>query len=252
MRETSYCGERKIESDLDGRGAGCRKFVSPNARWSEVRQALQGANIVVYTGHGNGYEAGDESKQPGAQDAKNGWYLDEDASLSDEGGGSGRITRAMIQNEVTLAPSALVIMKNACYVAGKTSNDSEGNTPLDVMKRRIEEYSDTFLPMSANYFAANTLGEVAELFSKMAESGQTFGQALGEIASEWTSSNKEIISGFETLDYAHPEQTGKEIRFTRFTWNPDSGYSPGENNAVGVGAGDMSLTAPVILLGETQ
>ena len=31
------------------------KVYSPNATWSAVKAALQGASIVVYMGHGNGF-----------------------------------------------------------------------------------------------------------------------------------------------------------------------------------------------------
>src|SRR5688572_31185906 len=36
-------------------GATVVKVYSPNATWANVRAAVNGANVVVYFGHGNGY-----------------------------------------------------------------------------------------------------------------------------------------------------------------------------------------------------
>ena len=36
-------------------GATVVKVYSPNATWAKVKAAVNGANIVIYLGHGNGY-----------------------------------------------------------------------------------------------------------------------------------------------------------------------------------------------------
>jgi hypothetical protein len=50
------------KSDSDGAAAAALKYTSnvvklysPNATWDAVKAALQGASIVVYMGHGNGW-----------------------------------------------------------------------------------------------------------------------------------------------------------------------------------------------------
>ncbi len=46
-------------SYLEKRGFTCYKFYSPDAKWSVIEPVIQGANIVVYAGHGYGYDPED-------------------------------------------------------------------------------------------------------------------------------------------------------------------------------------------------
>ena len=44
-----------IATAAEAAGATVVKVYSPNATWSAVKAAVNGANIVVYLGHGNGF-----------------------------------------------------------------------------------------------------------------------------------------------------------------------------------------------------
>ena len=44
-----------IASAAESAGAQVEKVYSPKATWANVRAAVEGANIIVYLGHGNGF-----------------------------------------------------------------------------------------------------------------------------------------------------------------------------------------------------
>ena len=45
----------RIAETAEAAGAEVVKVYSPNATWDNVKEAVDGANIIVYVGHGNGY-----------------------------------------------------------------------------------------------------------------------------------------------------------------------------------------------------
>src|SRR5207302_10367339 len=50
---------KKYASQARSYGASVVEIYSPYATWSRVRTAAQGANILIYLGHGNGYPSPD-------------------------------------------------------------------------------------------------------------------------------------------------------------------------------------------------
>ena len=44
----------RVAADAAAAGATVVKAYSPNATWANVRAAVNGANVIVYFGHGNG------------------------------------------------------------------------------------------------------------------------------------------------------------------------------------------------------
>ena len=46
---------RKLAAQARGHGASVTEIYSPNATWSRVSAAAQGANILIDMGHGNGW-----------------------------------------------------------------------------------------------------------------------------------------------------------------------------------------------------
>ena len=45
---------RRYASQARSYGASVTEIYSPNATWSRVKAAAQGANVLIYLGHGNG------------------------------------------------------------------------------------------------------------------------------------------------------------------------------------------------------
>src|ERR1700704_583385 len=91
------------------------KVYSPNATWPAVRRALDGASIVVYLGHGNGWPSRYRTSlyPPG----QNGFGLNPTAGGDDDTHqyfGESRIA------DVKLAKDSVVVLSHLCYASGNT------------------------------------------------------------------------------------------------------------------------------------
>ena len=53
-RQLPFAG-RRLRRRRAAAGATVVKVYSPNATWAAVKAAVNGANIVIYLGHGNGF-----------------------------------------------------------------------------------------------------------------------------------------------------------------------------------------------------
>ena len=54
MTSTYIADARALAKQARSYGAAVTEIYSPNATWSRVRPAVQGANLLIYLGHGNG------------------------------------------------------------------------------------------------------------------------------------------------------------------------------------------------------
>ena len=98
-----------------GYGASVVKIYSPNASWYKVRTKAQGANLLIYLGHGNGWPSPYKPYQPYTKD---GLGLNKSS-----GNGNSNVKHwgeYYIRNYLHLAPNAVVILNHACYTAGSS------------------------------------------------------------------------------------------------------------------------------------
>jgi len=193
------------------------KYVTPECRWSRVRRGLQDANLVIYMGHGHGYNEGEEYEES----ARNGFLMDYDPTFPcgpdplDRQRRNGCIGRAVIQADIELAPGAMVVLNHACYAAGSSTGDPP-DLPLKVAKRRVQEYSATFLEMGASYYATNYWHSPRAFLENTCERGYTLEQA------------RDIYCWAEEKHYFnHPAMEGATFSFGR-DYFEDGGYGYGE------------------------
>jgi hypothetical protein len=119
------------------------RIYSPDATWPAVRQALQGASIVVYLGHGNGWPSRyRDSLFPPTQ---NGFGLNPHAGAGDvhQYFGEERIAR-----EIELAENAVVIFSHLCYASGNSEPGLPEGT-LEVGQQRVDNYAAGFIRAGA-------------------------------------------------------------------------------------------------------
>jgi hypothetical protein len=118
------------------------KVYSPDATWPVVKQALQGASIVVYLGHGNGWPSPyRDSLTPSTQ---NGMGLNPNAGASTHQ----YFGEDKIGKQVKLAKDAVVIFSHLCYASG----NSEPGLPegsLDTGQQRVDNYAAGFVRAGA-------------------------------------------------------------------------------------------------------
>ncbi len=126
------------------------KVYSPNATWAAVRSALQGASIVVYMGHGNGFPSPySTTLNPLTQD---GMGLNLVAGAGDSN--TKYYGESFFASYVTLAPNAVVILSHNCYASGN-SEPTKAEPSLAVAKARIDNFAAGFLRAGARAVIAD-------------------------------------------------------------------------------------------------
>jgi hypothetical protein len=118
------------------------KVYSPNATWSAVKSATNGANVVVYMGHGNGVP----SPYGNNPLTKNGFGLNSSAG---HGHGNLKYYGEPSIKTLTLAPNAVVLLFHLCYASGNSEPGKAAPT-LSVAKQRVDNYGSAFLAAGAS------------------------------------------------------------------------------------------------------
>lgn len=125
-------------------GMDVRRVFYPHATWTNVLANAQGANLLVYLGHGYGWPSPytrllTESRQ-------NGMGLNSfDGSARDVYTYYGATP---IRQNIRLAPNAVVILMHGCYTAGS----GEPGAPIptqDVARQRVDNFASGFLAAGA-------------------------------------------------------------------------------------------------------
>jgi hypothetical protein len=120
------------------------ELYSPDATWPAVKDALQGASLVVYMGHGNGWPSKyRDALFPPTQD---GFGLNPVT-----GGGDSRhqyFGEGVVGSQVTLARNAVVLLNHLCYASGLSEPGLPEGT-LDQARQRVDNYAAGFVKAGA-------------------------------------------------------------------------------------------------------
>jgi hypothetical protein len=128
-------------------------IASPSATWPAVKRALQGATVVVYLGHGNGFPSPYRSTlYPPTEDG---------LGLNPVAGGDDSAHQyfgeSFLARQIHLAPNALVIMSHLCYASGN-SEPGMAEPTLAVAEQRVDNYGAGWLAAGAGAVIADTFG----------------------------------------------------------------------------------------------
>jgi flagellar hook assembly protein FlgD len=119
------------------------RVITPNATWAKVKAAAQGANVLVYLGHGNGWPS---PYPPFQTNTKNGLGLDPSS-----GADSTRTVyygEEWIRSSIRLAPNAVVLLYHLCYASGNTEPGRAVGSLAD-SRERIDGYGAGFIGAGA-------------------------------------------------------------------------------------------------------
>ena len=144
------------------------KVYSPNATWAAAKAALQGASVVVYLGHGNGWPS------PYTYDpkftTKDGFGLNATA-----GNGDSNVKyygEPSLASEIHLAPNAVVLLNHLCYASGNSEPGNAAPT-LSVAMQRADNYAQGFLKAGARSIIAEGHGTINDMIRDLFNSHQT-------------------------------------------------------------------------------
>jgi flagellar hook assembly protein FlgD len=119
------------------------KIVTPNATWARVKPALQGASILVYLGHGNGWPS---KYAPYQTVTKDGLGLDPGT-----GADSTKVVyygEDYLRSDIRLAPNAVVLLYHLCYASGNTEPGLPVGSYAD-SRERVDNYGAGFIGAGA-------------------------------------------------------------------------------------------------------
>jgi len=147
---TSYYRSLANEAAAVARAAGAQvvKVYSPNATWGAVREAISGASIVVYLGHGNGWPSRYRSALfPPTQ---NGFGLNPTPDADDH---AHQYFGEASVDDVRLARNAVVLLHHLCYASGNTEPGlPEGTVAQSI--QRVDNYAAGFIRAGAKAVVA--------------------------------------------------------------------------------------------------
>jgi flagellar hook assembly protein FlgD len=129
------------------------KVFSPSATWSKVKAAVNGASIVVYLGHGNGwpspytYDPNYTTKDGFGLNAD----LNNDGKLSDY---ENKYYGEPAIRTLTPAKNAVVLLFHLCYASGN-SEPGDDAPSLSTAKKRVDNYGAAFIQAGARAVVAN-------------------------------------------------------------------------------------------------
>ena len=238
-------------------GATVVKVYSPNATWAKVKAAVNGANIVIYLGHGNGYPNPYTTTFYG--DRTDGWGLNRTTTNGDGDNwsttmaycGEKALTGTLTSTDgsvqrtycaggpITPAAGWVMVYANACYAPGASE---PGTTPATATQalQRASYYSRKVLnPLGASGYFATDHGVAPLVHDLLTKSGSTYGAIYAA----------HVPSGVTVTDNAHLFISGDRVKLGRRTTDPYYTYAFAGNPAqtFGLGVSSGNETPPAVV-----
>ena len=247
---------RAVADAAEAQGMEVTRLFHPNALWSDVVDAANGANLFIYLGHGNGWPS---PYAPFQENTKNGLglnYPDPDRRSSSDVKYYGA---NFLRDEIQLAPNAIVMFEQLCYGSGH----GEGYMPTpsrSLAVERVDNFANGFIDIGARAVFAlefQPLSNVVNaLFEEHATMDSIFRMEFNPYSSEarpfwgwvgWSPSYHDSVLSPGARILVDPHQTESyrraitgDLEFTSDEWQ-------------GAGANDPDGADPVLTgLGSTQ
>ncbi len=139
---------------------------SPYATWPAVKNAIQGASVVVYLGHGNGWPSPHRSALYDV--TQNGFGLNPVAGAGD--GTHQYFGAAYLRREIRLAPGAVILLHRLCYASGNSEPGVPEGT-IDLARQRIDNFAAGFIDSGAGAVVADAFAPPATYIHRLLGQG---------------------------------------------------------------------------------
>ena len=136
-------------------GAAVTEIYSPYATWTRVKAAAQGANLLIYLGHGNGYPSPYGVFQ---RYTKDGMGLN-----ATSGNGNYNVKywgEYYVDRDIQMARNAVVLLNRLCYASGNSEWGSANPTKATAI-RRVDNFGAGFLRTGARAVFAEAINSIA-------------------------------------------------------------------------------------------
>lgn len=135
------------------------RVFSPDATWPAVQAAVNGASVVVYLGHGNGWPSPYAATlQPRTMD---GFGLNPVAGVDDV---AHQYFGEAFVSKLRLAPGAVVLFNHLCYASGSSEPGMDDGAFTDILGR-VDNFAAGFLKAGASLVVAEGHADPASLIS---------------------------------------------------------------------------------------
>jgi hypothetical protein len=166
-------------------GASVHEIYSPNATWTRVKTAAQGAKLFIYLGHGNGWPSPYGPFQPYTKDG-----LGLNASA---GHGHANVKywgEYYVSRFINLAPNAVVVLNRLCYASGNSEWGTRNPTRTTAI-RRVDNFGAGFLRANARAVFADGLDRPFYVLTGLLTTNKSFGEIF------WAAGNAKRTWAFE-------------------------------------------------------
>lgn len=144
LTQSNLVDAEALAVEAEAWGMDVRRVFFPNATWENVLANIQGANLVVYMGHGYGWPSPYTKEM--TESRQNGMGLNTYA-----GSGPSQYTyygANKLKESVVLAPNAIVFLNHLCYSAGN-AEPGMAIPSWDVARQRVDNMANGWLATGA-------------------------------------------------------------------------------------------------------
>ena len=189
-------------------GASVTEIYSPYATWTRVKRAAQGANLLIYLGHGNGY--------PSPYGAFQRYTKDGMGLNATSGNGNYNVKywgEYYIDRDIQMAKNSVVILNRLCYASGNSEWGWANPTKSTAIKR-VDNYGAGFLRAGAKTVFAEAINSVSPHIRSLFTTNRTMDSILMSSPSASGARDFRFTSSRTTWAKAHmdPPQAGKYWR----------------------------------------
>jgi hypothetical protein len=208
-RTASYVDQaNRLGATAASYGARVVRLYSPNATWARVKRFAQGAKLLIYLGHGNGWPSPYKPFQPYTKDGLglNSSYTGSNSNLKYYG-------EYYVRTALRLSPNAVVLLNHLCYASGNSEPGRADPTKANAIKR-VDNYGAGFLRTGAGAVFAEAHGSVQYIIDGLF----TTDLSMNEIFSGGPNATGTYAFGFSSArtpgmtSIMDPSQPGKYYR----------------------------------------